>query len=462
MQNSQRLFILIVSSMVGACFQPGTSADLSEASSTGSSGSSTEPVPDGGAMSSDASQGYGGSSSGTGSTSDPAYEESSTAPASLSTGAAETGDDTTTGGAPCTGIGPAGLPGVNPNAIWIANSPQGTISKINTMTMVEEGRYLTRPDGAGFPSRTAVSLDGDVAVADRLGGLTKVFGDPSDCIDANRDGVVSTSAGSEFLPWPNEECRAWHLPLEYSSQRPVAWTTGVLDEERCEYVDEKIWTAGVIDGLLIEVLLIDGETGVIEESVQIPEIDPSAGTTFPFGFYGGAVDSENDFWVSMVHDGYMARFDHTSLDFEFWLQPIHAYGMTVAPSGHVFLCSGPHSQNEGVARFDPAMETWLVAPGANGSGCVVDGQDRLWLANDPMIAVDTATMAVVRSIDLPEYVHGVGVDFNGKVWGTGFSYGSVSAYRVDPETETVTIFFDLVAPYTYSDMTGFVLASVAQ
>ena len=69
----------------------------------------------------------------------------------------ETGMKLDTGG----GSGPLGAVGY----IWIANSAEGTVSKIRTETMVEEGRYLTRPDGAGDPSRTSVSLRGNVAVA---------------------------------------------------------------------------------------------------------------------------------------------------------------------------------------------------------------------------------------------------------------------------------------------------------
>ena len=50
-------------------------------------------------------------------------------------------------------------------SIWVANSPEATVSKINTQTMEEEGRYLTRGDAFGNPSRTSVSLSGNVAVA---------------------------------------------------------------------------------------------------------------------------------------------------------------------------------------------------------------------------------------------------------------------------------------------------------
>jgi hypothetical protein len=121
------------------------------------------------------------------------------------------------------GCGGGGLGGGEPDFsyIWIANSDQGTISKINTVTMEEEGRYRVRPDGGGSPSRTSVNLNGDVAVASRQGGLTKVYARLSDCPDPN-----NTSTGpNDIKPWP-DGCVAWHLPFPFSTQRPVAWTQG--------------------------------------------------------------------------------------------------------------------------------------------------------------------------------------------------------------------------------------------
>ncbi|MCB9565820.1 MAG: hypothetical protein H6710_01110 [Myxococcales bacterium] len=48
--------------------------------------------------------------------------------------------------------------------IWISNSSQATVSKINTKTAIEEGRYRVQ---GGSPSRTSVNLQGDVAVSSR-------------------------------------------------------------------------------------------------------------------------------------------------------------------------------------------------------------------------------------------------------------------------------------------------------
>ncbi|MCH9682243.1 MAG: hypothetical protein K0V04_12465 [Deltaproteobacteria bacterium] len=35
--------------------------------------------------------------------------------------------------------------------------------------------------------------------------------------------------------WGNEECMAWHTPMVYSSQRPVAWTQGEFDTAACSH-----------------------------------------------------------------------------------------------------------------------------------------------------------------------------------------------------------------------------------
>ena len=41
----------------------------------------------------------------------------------------------------------------------------------------------------------------------------------------------------------------------------------------------------------------------------------------------------------------------------------------------------------------------------------------------------------MQTIDLPSYVHGVSIDFDGNVWGVGFS--SSNAYRIDVATQTI-------------------------
>ena len=92
-----------------------------------------------------------------------------------------------------------GNPGDLLSYIWIANSGQGTVSKIETKTGIEVGRYQVQ---GGNPSRTSVNLLGDVAVSSRdPGGVTKIAARLDSCIDKNNDGAITTSNGpNNVLP----------------------------------------------------------------------------------------------------------------------------------------------------------------------------------------------------------------------------------------------------------------------
>ncbi|MEX1363720.1 MAG: hypothetical protein AB1Z98_11370, partial [Nannocystaceae bacterium] len=136
---------------------------------------------------------------------DPSADgETTEAPTATGTGSDDA--DSSGGGGPLLDVGSPGGGfdgcGCELAYIWVANSAEGTVSKINTSTMVEEGRYLTRPDGNGDPSRTSVNLAGDVAVANRFGGLVKFRADASTCVEHNGMPGIQTSSGpTDVLPW---------------------------------------------------------------------------------------------------------------------------------------------------------------------------------------------------------------------------------------------------------------------
>lgn len=353
-------------------------------------------------------------------------------------------------GGPACGGGMGGGDGTL-SYIWIANSSQGTVSKINTQTMIEEGRYIVRADSAGSPSRTSVSLSGDVGVANRLGGVTKIYGNPEHCQESNGvPGIQTSTGGTDILPWGQEECVAWHTPLAYSSNRPMAWAQGVWNSDTCRYDDEKLWTAGSNGPGGAQVLLLDGETGVVEQTVNIPEIQAS------IGLYGGAVDGEGHFW-GIETSGRLVRVDRQTFTYQVWQGPA-SYGIAVDSEGRPWFCAGG-----GASRFDPIAQTWqsLPSPGGNlWGGCMTDGNGTLWHSRQldgMLVGIDTETLTVTQQIQLPAYAHGISIDFDGNVWAVGFS--SHQAFRVNPTTGTIDTFSNLVGAYTYSDMTGFALSS---
>ena len=342
--------------------------------------------------------------------------------------------------------------------IWVANSAQGTISKIDTQTLQEMGRYIVRPDSMGSPSRTSVNQSGDVAVANRLGGVTKVYADPADCIDSNGTPGIQTSVDANFLPWGTEECIAWYTPFAYSTQRPVAWAPGTLNMATCKYEDEKLWTAGgqnsVVDSLVIHRL--NGETGAVEDTVAMPDVPIGY-----FGAYGGAVNAEGDFWF-VIYDvvpSHLVHVDSETLQYTKWVVPpgICPYGFTVDSKGRPW--SGSFCQAS--FRFTPETQTFDQFP-VLGYGLQQDAEGRMWIADYSLPgtrAIDPETLQILQSIPLPSgSVKGVSIDFFGYVWIVDMTQ---SAYRVDPDTMEIQSYDNLVGPYTYSDMTGWGLNNVA-
>ncbi len=347
--------------------------------------------------------------------------------------------------------------------IWIANSLESTVSKINTRTLVEEGRYLTR-DTPGNPSRTSVSVDGRaVAVANRNGGVVKIWARSQDCKGPN------TSTGpADVKPWGTDDCVAWYTAFPGArSQRPVQWTTGELNPVTCQWDNQKIWTAegrdpsdpqgegGFCKDDRVYVHRLNGDTGMIEDTVELP---------FPcttFGVYGGAVDSTNDLWLSRLFEGSPGaiRVDFDDLTYE-EIGPFYGYGITVDHKGRIWGGTGVPG------RWDPIAKIWTSIAGSinnAGVGLAEDNVNRMWVGIIGGIqAIDSETMALGPAVMFAgEQVQckGISVDVDGFIWAVPDN--GDRAYRVNPEDLTYEKIGGLVGAYTYSDMTGGTLKSVA-
>ncbi len=353
--------------------------------------------------------------------------------------------------------------------IWIANTNNSTLSKLNTQTMAEEGRYLTRQDAAGSPSRTSVSISGrGVVVANRNGGVTKVLARHEDC-DENKNGQpgLQTSSGKDdVLAWDQDDCVAWHTPFNYTTQRPVAWMAGVLNQATCQYEEEKVWTGGCNEGgdTWVTVNRLNGDTGVVEDSIQIVGFECSS-----LSPYGGAVDSKGNFWMTSLVPGQdrMARVDAETLEYEVMTPPITPYGMTVDTKDRPWLASWLATGGASAARYDPVAASWALATNHVAyvmSGIQEDAKGRMWMnywnydntLTGGVIYIDRETMEVSEPFEINACERrGMSIDLDGNVWST--SQGCNQAYRFNPDTKVITTYDQLDGPYTYSDMTGWAL-----
>ena len=152
------------------------------------------------------------------------------------------------------------------NRAWIANDTAGTVSKIDTTTGREIGRFCTAlqtgyvnpatpnvPDPRAEPtvcgacngcnrgSRTSITLQGDMIIGNRSfgyqGNYTKIANLVTSCVDVNGDGVIQTSTdvngdGVITTSNPNEyfgekdECILW-------TRRPVHWDVPTAQQPTC-------------------------------------------------------------------------------------------------------------------------------------------------------------------------------------------------------------------------------------
>ncbi|MCA9683679.1 MAG: hypothetical protein KC457_15875, partial [Myxococcales bacterium] len=324
---------------------------------------------------------------------------------------------------------------------------------------------IVRADSAGSPSRTSVNRRGDVAVANRLGGVTMIRANKEDCVESNGTPGIQTSSGpGDVLPWGQDECIGWHTPIPHGDNRPMAWTSGWPDPDSCEWQDLNVWTAwsDVALGTAV-VALLDGQDGSIIQEVPIPDLPE--GHPGWFGFYGGAVDKDDNFWGSQVVGGWLVKVDYETFAYTSYPVPDDGgYGMTATPDGYVWLCG------RSTHRLDPSSGTWtsvnhFAEPDSiYTGGCMGDGNGLLWRgAYGNIMAVDTQTLQVVKQFPVSQpgddSIWGVAVDFDGYVWGVPIN-GS-RAHKVDPNTGAIVLSAEgLVGAYTYSDMTGFALAGV--
>ncbi|MDH5674546.1 MAG: hypothetical protein OEZ06_20635 [Myxococcales bacterium] len=399
---------------------------------------------------------------------------------------------------------------VEASFIWIANSAQGTVSKLDTRTMTELGRYLTSPNGTGLPSRTSVSDSGDVAVANRGnataqmpnppdgGGVTKIYADVANCEDKNGNGTIETSTGAgDVLPWGQEECVAWYTPINHFSNRPVQWAPAPAPDAPAD-----VWTAGAttcdFGGCSFDAFRLDGVTGAIKDTVSIAGltgvdmitaggIDPTMlgpaglliGLLPPstlilnYGPYGGVADAGGNFWIFNSNTTHLIRIDAVTLQWRSWTTPMgNGYGITIDSQGRIFVCG-----TLGVSRFDPPTESWYSTWEAGATvdlgynGCMTDGMGTLWVGGGSdqgqigLFGISTESLQLVDQVNTDDQgnqmrVKGVSIDIDGNVWGVSSPGADMSgpgnlAWRFNPLTREVASYDGLEGAYSYSDMTGF-------
>lgn len=379
------------------------------------------------------------------------------------------GDEDLPGGA-CPDGGPGGGALYEFTYIWIANTEEGTVSKIDTETGVEEARYRTSA-GLFSPSRTTVNQFGDVLVANRghQGSVTKIAARIDNCVESNGMPGIQTSTGpDDVLDWGEDECVLFNraIPSGHHSRGPrgVAWEGGDFDEETCEFEvpDPRVWVGW--GSTEYTVWRLDGESGEMLDEVVIPNTGEGLA-------YGGAVNGEGDFWLSgRAEPSLVVHIDGDTLEYTRYEVPGgHPYGITVDAQGNPWIATYDPEAADHVFKLDVESGEFLEAGGGEGTyrGMAIDREGQAWIAgNSPcrLSLVDVGDVSVIDdTIELPGCLEpvGVSIDRDGFVWVVDKDLGT--AFKVDPQTrQPVLEVAGLAKPYTYSDMTGAGLGLVTE
>ncbi|MBI4704683.1 MAG: hypothetical protein HY744_26570 [Deltaproteobacteria bacterium] len=363
----------------------------------------------------------------------------------------------------------SGIPGI----IWISNTGQNTVSKVDTTTFQELGRYRV---GTSDPSRTSVNTEGDVYVGCRGGqSLMKISSAGKDCPDTNNDGKITTSSGpNDILPFGQDDCVLWHVPVPNPPLvRGVAAQDVPADPNDPEITGMKnyVWTGGTNHKTVYK---YDGKDGKL--LIQ---------TASPACTYGLALDGKGMLWQSgnvcgaeigridtnQCHDqascdsfpvcesscnegGCTANCDAAVK--ERIKLPQSVYGITVDFKQRVWV------GGSGIKRYDPAAPPAQRYKAINDvpfvHGIAADGKGHVWGAavGSGVVRVDGDTMQKVI-VPVPN-AKGMAVDKDGKIWGVSWGneahvivpgYPALNDFNMIPNAVT-----GLVSCYTYSDMTG--------
>jgi streptogramin lyase len=350
--------------------------------------------------------------------------------------------------------------------IWIANTGDGQVVKLDTRTYEELGRYYTGAD----PSRTSVNMTGDVYVGNRAAGsITKVSGrGDSTCPDTNGDGRITTSTGGgDILPWGEDDCVLWRTELAGANRiRAVAAQDDILEDGT---VRSYVWVG---DYTLQRIWKLDGDTGAILLETEVP-----------YGPYGFALDARGNLWVSTISarlgridtrrcvdtascmvetcTGEAPAFPECAGSIKQIIPlPSANYGITVDFMQRVWMGGGG-----AVKRYDPAAEPGsriVSVPGTSSQGIGADAAGFIWAADQSGAQIrrfdaDDPLMHIAIPAIAPR---GIGIDSDGKVWGINRTNSAPAATVVTPgatlDSYTVerAVGPTLNSPYTYSDMTG--------
>jgi hypothetical protein len=227
--------------------------------------------------------------------------------------------------------------------VWVPNTDEGTLSKIDVVRAVEIARYRT----AGRPVRVAVDHRGDAWVLDNLpdarAHLSKFAADFERCVDRDGDGVHTSQSPQELLD--SDDCRLFDVEIGEPGDDARA-----LAIDGAQAPDQELAGNAWVGFLHAQrVAAYSGNDGLPLTAADLPG----------FAAYAASFDPWGILWL-VDRDGQLARVDPAlnppAVDVLRTELACYSLESVCADMNGELLFAGFGC--ESVARFDPRLERW--------------------------------------------------------------------------------------------------------
>lgn len=334
--------------------------------------------------------------------------------------------------------------------IWVPNSSEGTISKINTTTGMELGRYRVGPGNAD-PSRTTVDLQGNCWVGNRgIGTVVKVgLSENGQCVDRNGNGKIDTSTNATPLAWGEDECVLFEVVMAdnggtFQPGKAVGYNgtgpRGVAIDS-----NNNVWASTFNAHRLY---YIDGKTGRI-----LDKVDTSAQS---HNSYGLVVDKSGKVWSSGHSGNHVLRYNPQDRSIKTIPTRHMVYGMGIDKNNHLFAAGLNYNRVTRINTVTETVEIDGVSVAKSPRSIAVTDDGSVWVTNYQYGSVTRLTNDLQSPVVIQNRgeLAGVSVDSNGKVWAIDYYDRLI---RINPATNAVEQEISIPGfHYSYSDMTGIV------
>lgn len=333
---------------------------------------------------------------------------------------------------------------------FVSNSGESTVSKVDTGTRREVGRYYV---GAG-PVATALDSRGNgyvVSNGETIETVVKIAGDQSYCIDRNRNGRIDTASGSIPLGRGRDECVVW-TSVEAAGACP---RTVAVDKR------DRLWIGG---WCLRQFYVLDIDDGSLIERLPV-----SASA------FDAAIGRDGLLWYTGRTHSIIQSINTQTYEVGPVLRPScggDLEGIVVDFDDRVWIVCG--NRDCSLARYEPRSGRWDnicdIPPTRSSRDVTIDSSGDLWVSAhvygswhhgesygyryDPVLL----TRQAEYTIEGCDGINGIASDFEDNLW--SICHGSWNAVVLDPDTGRTTAISVGAQPYTYSDFTGYLRAMV--